>query len=105
MNLNLYALEGVCLALKEIVTRGEEALKIADALTSVTFKILQLISKERLDVSMIAERLGFSEAYISEQIRLLEDLKLINVSYEKGKRGIRKMCELAVGKIIIIIKP
>ena len=93
------------MALKELIVAGSEALKVADALNSTTFRILQLISKERLDVSTIAEKLDFSEAYVSEQIRILEDLKLIQVSYERGKRGIRKICALAVEKVTIMIKP
>jgi predicted transcriptional regulator len=80
---------------------GEMALKVADALTSTSFRILQLISNKRLDVSTIAEKLELSEAYVSEQVRTLEDLKLIKVDYQRGKRGIRKMCGLAVKKIII----
>jgi predicted transcriptional regulator len=93
------------LALGELVVEGEAALKVADALTSTSFRILQLLTKKRLDVSTIAERLGLSEPYMSDQVRLLEELKIIKVSYEKGKRGIRKLCELAVKKITIIIKP
>jgi len=93
------------LALEEMLVTGEEALKVAEALNSTTLRMLQLLSEERLDVSTIAERLGLSEAYMSEQVRLLEDLKLINVDYERGRRGIRKVCELAVKKIIIVIKP
>jgi len=93
------------LALGELVVTGEEALKVADALTSTSFRMLRLLSEERLDVSTIAERLELSEAYISEQVRVLEELKLIKVGYERGKRGIRKMCELAVEKITIVIKP
>jgi predicted transcriptional regulator len=42
---------------------------------------------------------------MSEQVRMLEEAKLIKVSYEPGKRGIRKLCELAVSKVIIVIKP
>ena len=89
----------------ELVVTGEEALRVADALTSASFRILRLLSKERLDVSRIAERLELSEAYISEQVRILEELKLIKVGYQRGKRGIRKMCELAVKKITIVITP
>jgi predicted transcriptional regulator len=95
---------GVVLPLKEITLKGEEALKVADALTSASFRILQLISEQSLDVSTIAEKLDFSEPYVSEQIRRLEELKLVKVRYEPGKRGIRKVCELAVKKIIIVIK-
>ncbi len=87
------------------MVEGEDALKVADALTSTSFKILQLLTKKSLNVSTIAERLGLSEPYMSDQLRLLEELKIIKVSYGKGKRGIRKVCELAVKKITIIIKP
>lgn len=93
------------MASDEIVAKGEEALRVSEALTSTTLRILRLLSNECLDVSTIAERLGLSEAYISEQISLLEELKLIKVSYKRGKRGIRKMCESAVRKITIMIKP
>jgi predicted transcriptional regulator len=93
------------LELGEIVVTGEEALKVADALTSTSLRILQLISDKRLDVSTIAKKLDLSEPYISEQMRMLEDIKLIKVGYERGKRGIRKLCELAIGRVIIVIKP
>lgn len=93
------------MALGEIVVTGEEALKVGDALTSASLRILQLISDKRLDISTIAKMLDFSEPYISEQVRILEDVKLIKVGYERGKRGIRKLCELAVGRVIIVIKP
>jgi predicted transcriptional regulator len=86
-----------------MVVRDGEALKVAEALTATTLKILRILSAERLDVSTIATRLGLSEAYISEQVRLLEELKLINVNYERGKRGIRKICETAVGKITLVV--
>jgi predicted transcriptional regulator len=86
-----------------MVVRDEEALKVAEALTATTLKILRMLSQERLDVSTIATKLGMSEAYISEQVHLLEELRLINVNYERGKRGIRKICETAVGKITLIV--
>lgn len=93
------------MTLREIVVTGEQALKVADALTSTSLRILQLISGKRLDISTIARKLDLSEPYISEQVRILEDNNLITVGYERGKRGIRKLAELAVGKVIIIIKP
>ncbi len=90
---------------KELVVSGSDALKVADALNSTTYRILQLISKTPLDLSTIAEKLEISEAYVSEQVRDLEDLKLIQVSYGRGKRGIRKICALAVDKVTIVIMP
>ena len=91
--------------LEDLVVAGDEALKVAEALTATTLRILRLLSNERLDVSTIATRLGLSEAYISEQISLLENLKMIKVSYEKGKRAIRKVCQSAVSKVTIVITP
>jgi len=43
-----------------------------------------------------------------ERQRVLYDhlsMKLIKVNYERGVRGIREMCETAVNKITIVIKP
>jgi predicted transcriptional regulator len=88
-----------------MVVSGDEAQEVAEALTATTLKMLRILSEEHLDVSTIAIRLGLSEAYISEQIRLLEDLKLVKANYERGKRGIRKICESAVKVITIVIKP
>ena len=96
---------GVALPLKELTLKGKEAQNVADALTSASFRILQLISEQPLDVSTIAGKLGFSEPYISEQIRRLEGLKLVKVRYKPGKRGIRKICQSKVEKIIMVIKP
>ena len=90
---------------EEIVVSGEDALQVADALNSTSLRVLQLLSKERLDISTIAKRLELSQPYVSEQVRKLQETNLIRVSYESGKRGIRKICELAVRKIIIEIHP
>jgi predicted transcriptional regulator len=64
-----------------------------------------MLATERLDVTTIAKRLELSEAYISEQVRELEELNMITVTYERGKRGIRKICFSAVDKITIMITP
>jgi predicted transcriptional regulator len=89
----------------EMMLSGNDALKVAEALTSTTLKMLTLLWEEPLDVSTIGRRLGLSEAYISEQVKLLEELKLLNITYAKGKRGIRKICSPAVEKVTLIIKP
>ena len=89
---------------KEIVVSGSEALRVADALTATTMKMLQLLWKESFDVSTISKKLGLSQAYISQQVRLLEELNLLNVTYARGKRGIRKICSTAVERVTFIIK-
>jgi predicted transcriptional regulator len=90
---------------KEIEVAGEEAVKVADALTATTMKMLQLIWMEPLDVSTIGKRLGLSQAYISEQVKMLQELKLLSVMYVPGKRGVRKVCSPAVEKVTLLIKP
>jgi predicted transcriptional regulator len=93
------------LKLEDLTVEGEDALKVADALTSTSLAILQLLSERRLDITEIAERLRLSQPYVSEQIIRLEESKLVRVSYERGKKGTKKLCELAVERIIIRIKP
>jgi predicted transcriptional regulator len=89
---------------KEIFVSGEEALRVADALTATTMKMLKLLWIEPLDVSTIGRKLGLSQAYISEQVKLLEELKLLNVTYVPGKRGIRKICSPSVEVVTLRIK-
>lgn len=88
-----------------MVVSGDDALKVAEAINATTLKMLQILSQEHLDISTIATRMDLSEAYISEQVNTLQDLKLINVNYRKGKRGIRKVCESAIKAITIVIRP
>ena len=89
---------------KKIIVSGEEALRVADALTATTMKILQLLWDKPLDVTTIGKKLGLSQSYISEQVKLLEELKLLNVSYTAGKRGIRKVCLSSVEAVTLLIK-
>jgi predicted transcriptional regulator len=79
---------GTLLSPKEVIVSREKALNVAEALNTTTFLMLQILSKERLDITTIAKKIGLSEAYISEQVRTLEELGLINITYERGKRGI-----------------
>jgi predicted transcriptional regulator len=100
----MFAKEEKSQSRKQIIVSGEQALKVAEALTATTMKMLQLLWQEPLDVSTIGKRLGLSEAYISEQVKLLEELKLLNVTYARGKRGIRKICSPAVEQVTLIIR-
>ena len=88
---------------KEIVVYGEKALEIVDVLNSTTLKILKASKHEPIDVTTLSKNLKLSEAYISEMVRALEDLKLISVTYERGKRGIRKISTSSLEKITIIL--
>jgi predicted transcriptional regulator len=57
-----------------------------------------------MDVSTIAKHPELSEARVSEGVSALEKAGLIKVSYAPGRRGIRKLCEPAVQKAVVIIK-
>jgi predicted transcriptional regulator len=87
------------------VVYGDVAVRLADALTATTMKMLQLLLVDPLDRSTIGKKLDLSQAYISEQIKVLDELDLVSVSYEAGKRGIRKVCAPAVEKVTLLIKP
>ena len=89
------------LAEKEICVNGIRAQQLADAISSTYIKILKLTLKESLSISTIAKRLGLSEPYISERVRVLEDLNIVNIKYEKGKRGTRKIISSDLKRIII----
>ena len=89
---------------KEIVVEGEKALKVVDALNYTTLKILKSARHKPISVTALAKDLQLSEAYISEMVRILEDLKLVNITYEKGERGIRKISTSLLEKITIILK-
>ena len=89
---------------KKFVVSGEDSLRVAEALNATTLRMLRLLWKEPLDVSTIAKKLGFSEAYISEQVKVLDELGLLKITYAKGKRGIRKICSPAVEQVTLIVK-
>ena len=83
---------------KEVTVSGEEALKVADALTATTMKMLKLLWDEPLDVSTIGKKLGLSQAYISEQVKMLEELKLLNVTYIPVRGVLEKFAHLLLKK-------
>lgn len=80
-------------------------LRVAAVLGNETcIKILSLLSKRSLDISTLAERLNLTEPTVSVDVQELQNLGLVTVSYAKGKRGIRKICRLAVDRICIKLR-
>ena len=78
--------------------------KIAQILNSTTLKILQAIRVEPLSVTAISNKVGLTEGHVSEAVRALEDLNLVDITYERGKRGIRKISSSTIDKITINLK-
>ena len=86
-----------------LTAKGENAREIADVLNATNLKILDILNREKLDISTIAKRISLSEGHVSEEIRRLEDLNLVQANYERGKRGTRKVCHSNIKEITIII--
>ena len=82
---------------------------IAKALASKTRRrIMKLIHKEPMDVSMIAnsiinetEKKPMTEANISAQIKTLEKAGLIECVYSSGQHGVRKISKLKYDRMEI----
>lgn len=89
---------------KEIVVYGEKALEIADALNATNLKILKAARNGPINVSTLAKDLKLSEPYVSEMVRMLEDLNLLSITYERGKRGICKISTSDLERITIILQ-
>ena len=84
----------------ELHLSGDEVRPVAVALANETcLRILSLLFKRDLDVSTLAEKLDLSEPTVSVDIQELQNLGIVTVTYEKGKRGIRKICKLAKDRI------
>ena len=84
------------------VTEKEEIIPIAKALSNPTrYRILRLLLKGDLDVTQISKHLNQTEANISFQVQILQNVGLINCKYMKGKHGVRKVCKIGVDKITI----
>ena len=89
----------------ELEVSGEAARRVAAALGNETsLRILELLSTRGLDVSTVANKLGLTESTISVDLQELETIGLIDVTYAKGKRGIRKICRLAKDRICIKLR-
>lgn len=90
--------------MSELTVKNEEVAKIAKALASQTrWEILRLLREKKMDVSRIAETLKQTEANVSAQVKILEKAGLLKSHYEPGEHGVRKVCEPAVEKILIVI--
>ena len=64
----------------------ETIITVTKAIASDTrYRILELLTREELDISRLAERLGQTEANVSAQVKQLEKAKLVESRYEPGE--------------------
>ena len=79
--------------------KGLECLPALKALSEETrLRILRALSKEPLDVSQIAERLGVSSYNASKHLRVLRDASLLQVQRE-GKRRLYSLSPSVKGQL------
>lgn len=78
--------------------------EVASALANETrARILELIASGVKELDEIANKIKQSKANVSSQIRRLENVKLVRSTYTPGQRGVRKIVELQVNRIVFII--
>lgn len=78
---------------------------VANALSSETrAKILAYISQRPADLEEIARAVGQSKANISSQIRKLENVSIVRSRYAPGGRGIKKIVELNVDRVVFHLR-
>ncbi|GAB6148005.1 ArsR/SmtB family transcription factor [Stetteria hydrogenophila] len=80
--------------------------EVASALANETrVRMLELIASGVRELDEIAERIGQSKANVSSQINRLEGVKLVKSTYTPGRRGVRKIVDLQVNKVVFILAP
>lgn len=86
----------------ELTLSGRKALQVIKALSkTASFRIVSILRKRSLDVSALSKELNLSQPYVSQCVKDLHSLGLIEVNYKPGKKGIRKICEGKISKITI----
>ncbi|WP_338599840.1 ArsR family transcriptional regulator [Sulfolobus tengchongensis] len=89
-----------------IIDDPEKIYEISKALSTMTrINILQLISVYPMSVTELTEKLKMSKGNISSHIAELENLGLVDVEYQNGIKGIKKVIKAKYDRIIIILKP
>ena len=87
-----------------IISDPEEIVKISKTLSVMArVNILKLTSEKPLDITELSELLHMSKGNISNHVTELENAGLIEVKYENGVKGIRKVVRPKYEKIVILL--
>lgn len=82
---------------------SKEYIHIYKALASDTrIKIVELISKNDMNIKQLSEELGITSPIVARHIRTLEDAGIIRTRYIPGKSGLQKLSTLSIENINII---
>ena len=83
-------------------TVNTENMKLFECLSSVTrIQVLESLGKGSRNVGELAEAIGVSSAIMTRHVAFMEECGLIHTENLPGKRGLQKVCYLAVNEIIL----
>lgn len=87
-----------------IISDPEEILKISTAFSSMTrINILKIVTESPKSITELSQELMMTKGNVSSQVAELEKAGLIEIKYESGKKGIKKVIKGKYEKIIIQI--
>ncbi|MCE4607961.1 MAG: ArsR family transcriptional regulator [Caldisphaeraceae archaeon] len=80
--------------------------KVSSTLASDTrAKVLSILQNGPIDLEDLATLVNQSKANVSSQIRKLEEVNIVRSKYSPGQRGIKKIVELIIDKIVMVVSP
>lgn len=90
--------------MRELIN-SDETIILCKALSSpLRMNMLRLLSKnQQINLNELAEQLNVTNGAISQQIKILMDAGLVDITYASGKRGSQKICFLKEHKFLIDI--
>jgi len=81
-------------------------MKIFQSLSSETrIQILELLTEGPKNIGELANILGISSAITTRHISLLEEAGIVKTENIPGKRGLQKLCHIAVDEIVLAFEP
>ncbi|ARM75969.1 ArsR/SmtB family transcription factor [Acidianus manzaensis] len=87
-----------------VISDPEDILKISSAFSSMTrINILKITSLEPKSITELSNELMMTKGNISSQVSELEHAGLIEIKYENGEKGIKKIIKSKYDKIIILL--
>ncbi|AWR97324.1 ArsR family transcriptional regulator [Acidianus sulfidivorans JP7] len=87
-----------------IISDPEDILKISSAFSSMTrINILKIVSTTPKSITELSNELMMTKGNISSQVSELEHAGLIEIKYENGEKGIKKIIKGKYDKIIILL--
>lgn len=86
----------------ELYLDDERMIEVCRAIGSETrYTIIKMVANEELDVTSIAKKMDQTEANASAHIKQIQKAGLLDVKYEPGIRGVKKVVKYNFNKIVI----